>query len=130
MDAMYQEPKVGEAIAGMTPADQLRRKIRITKIIAIAEAVSYSFLLVFMFRKYVADIRTPGNQAWLRTIAYIHGFLCIGFAVMVFDIFRVMKWSVLFVVATLLGPPGALLAHWRLRKQPFPTEVRKDLMLF
>jgi integral membrane protein len=127
---MFDEPSVGEALAGMSPADQLRRKIRITKIIALAEAVSYSLLLVFMARKYLLDIRTPGNRAWLRTIAYVHGFLSIGFAVMVFDIFRVMRWTKGFVVATLLGPPGALLAHWRLRHQPFPTDVRKDLMLF
>lgn len=126
----FQEPNVGEVIRGMSPADQLRRKIRVTKIIALIEAVSYCFLAFFMFRKYALDMRGGWNQFWLRFVAYFHGMGAIAFAVMIFDIYRPMKWKIPFVIATLLGPPGALLAHWKLRTQPFPTEVRKQDMLF
>jgi Domain of unknown function (DUF3817) len=126
----WSESQVGEALAGMNPADQLRRKIRVTKIIALIEAVSYCFVAFFMFRKYALGMRGGWNQFWLRLIAYFHGMFCIAFAVMVFDIFRAMKWTKQFVFLTLLGPPGALIAHHRLRTQPFPSEVRKQDMLF
>lgn len=122
--------QVGDVLEGMSLQDQFRRKVKVTKFIAILEACSYALLAVFMFRKYALDIRTDINQLLLRVVAYFHGFICIAFAVMVFDIFRVMKWSVQFVIVTLLGPPGALIAHYRLRTQPFPTEVRKQDMLF
>jgi Domain of unknown function (DUF3817) len=124
------EPALGEAIRGMNPADQLRRKIRITKAIALIEAISYCFVAFFMFRKYALGHRGGWNQFWLRLIAYFHGMFCIAFGVMIIDIFRVMKWSKQFVLVTLLGPPGALIAHHRLRTQPFPTEVRKQDMFF
>jgi integral membrane protein len=123
-------PEVGEVLPGMTVEDQFRRKVKVTKFIAILEAVTYSLLAFFMFRKYALDMRGGSNQFWLRIVAYFHGFISIAFAVMVFDIFRVMKWSVQFVIVTLLGPPGALIAHHRLRKQPFPAVVRKKDMLF
>ena len=122
--------QVGEVLEGMSLADQFRRKVKVTKFIAIVEAVSYSLLAVFMFRKYALDIRTGSNYFWLRVVAYFHGFISIAFAVMVFDIFRVMKWPVRFVIVTLLGPPGALIAHHRLRTQPFPAAIRKEDMLF
>jgi hypothetical protein len=128
--ADWSEPRVGEALKGMNPADQLRRKIRVTKIIALVEAVSYCFVAFFMFRKYVLDMRGGWNQFGLRFVAYFHGMFCIAFAVMIFDIFRAMKWTKQFVVVTLLGPPGALIAHHRLRTQPFPTDVRKQDMIF
>ena len=122
--------RVGDVLEGMSIEDQFRRKVRVTKFIAIVEAVSYSLLAVFMFRKYALDMRGGSNYFWLRVVAYFHGFISIAFAVMVFDIFRVMKWSARFVVLTLLGPPGALIAHRRLRRQPFPMLIRKQDMLF
>lgn len=125
-----EQPKVGEALTQLSPASQLRRKVRVTKVIALTEAVSYSLLAVFMFRKYVLDNRTDANYLLLRVVAYFHGFICIAFAVMVADIFRAMRWSKGFALATLLGPPGALLAHHRLRTQPFPETVRREDMLF
>jgi integral membrane protein len=121
---------VGDVLEGMSTRDQLVRKVKVTKFIAILEACSYLLLATFMFRKYALDIHTGTNQFWLRVVAYFHGFICIAFAVMVFDIFRVMKWPVQFVIVTLLGPPGALIAHHRLRKQPIPAEIRKQDMLF
>ena len=123
-------PRVGDVLEGMSIRDQFVRKVKVTKFIALMEACSYALLAVFMFRKYALDIHTGTNQFWLRVVAYFHGFICIAFAVMVFDIFRVMKWSVAFVVVTLLGPPGALIAHYRLRRQPVPAEIRKHDMLF
>jgi integral membrane protein len=123
-------PEVGQRIAGMTLADQLRRKIRVTKVIALAEAVSYCLLAGFMINKYVLHHRGGWNQAGLRIVAYFHGFICIAFGVMVLDIFRVMKWTRGFLLLTLAGPPGALIAHRRLTKQSFPDSIRKDQMLF
>lgn len=122
--------EVGQVLEGMSLEEQFRRKVKVTKFIALLEVCSYALLAIFMFRKYALDIRTGGNQFWLRVVAYFHGFICIAFAVMVVDIFRVLKWSVRFVVVTLLGPPGALIAHYRLRAQPFPTVIRKQDMLF
>jgi integral membrane protein len=129
-DVEIEQPKVGETLAHLSPLAQLRRKVRVTKIIAIAEAVSYSLLAVFMFRKYVLDNRSDSNYLFLRVVAYFHGFICIAFAVMVADIFRAMTWTRGFALATLLGPPGALLAHHRLRTQHFPDSVRREDMLF
>jgi integral membrane protein len=124
------ETKVGEALPSLAPAEQLRRKIRITKLMAIIEAISYSMLLVFMFRKYILDDHSKINYAWLRVTAYFHGMICIAFAVMIFDIFRAMRWTKFFALLTLVGPPGALLAHWRLSRQPFPENVTKADMFF
>lgn len=124
------EIKVGEALPSLAPAEQLRRKIRITKMVAILEAVTYSMLLVFMYRKYILDDHSKINYAWLRVTAYFHGMICIAFAVMIFDIFRAMKWSKFFALLTLAGPPGALLAHWRLMRQPFPKDVQRSDMFF
>ena len=125
-----EQPKVGEALAQLSPISQLRRKVRVTKVIAITEAISYCLLAVFMFRKYVLHDHTDTNYLFLRVVAYFHGFICIAFAVMVADIFRAMAWTKGFALATLLGPPGALLAHHRLRTQAFPETVRRKDMLF
>ncbi len=122
-------PAVGERIAGMSLADQLRRKIRVTKVIALAEAVSYCLLAGFMINKYVVHHQGGWNQAGLRIVAYFHGFICIAFGVMVLDIFRVMKWSKGFLLLTLAGPPGALIAHRRLTTQPFPVTINKHDMI-
>jgi integral membrane protein len=123
-------PAVGERIAGMSLADQLRRKIGVTKIIAIAEAASYCLLAGFMFNKYALGNRGGWHQAGLRIVAYFHGMICIAFGVMVLDIFRVMKWTKAFLLVTLAGPPGAILAHRRLSTQPFPTTINKKDMIF
>lgn len=123
-------PAVGQRIAGMSLADQLRRKIRVTKVIALAEAVSYCLLAGFMVNKYLLHHRGGWNQAGLRVVAYFHGFICIAFGVMVLDIFRVMKWSKGFLLLTLAGPLGALIAHRRLTTQPFPNTIKKQDMIF
>ncbi len=123
-------PEVGQRIAGMTLADQLARKIRVTKVIALAEAVSYCLLAGFMINKYALHNRGGWNQAGLRIVAYFHGFICIAFGVMVLDIFRVMKWTKGFLLLTLAGPPGALIAHRRLATQAFPTTINKQDMIF
>jgi integral membrane protein len=122
--------EVGHRIAGMSLADQLRRKIRVTKIIALAEAVSYCLLAGFMFNKYALGNRGGWHQAGLRIVAYFHGMICIAFGVMVLDIFRVMKWTKAFLILTLAGPPGAILAHRRLTTQPLPTSINKKDMIF
>ena len=126
----HEPPAVGETLVALGPAAQLRRKVRVTKVIALIEAVSYSLLAVFMFRKYVLHNHTSSNYAYLRIVAYFHGFICIAFAVMVIDIHRAYRWSRMFLVVTLLGPPGALIAHRRLSTQPFPDDVKRHDMLF
>jgi integral membrane protein len=123
-------PEVGQRITGMSLADQLRRKIRVTKVIALAETVSYCLLAGFMINKYVLHHRGGWNQAGLRIVAYFHGFICIAFGVMVLDIFRVMKWTKGFLLLTLAGPPGAIIAHRRLTTQPFPSTINKQDMIF
>lgn len=121
---------IGEIVASMTPRAKLLRKARFTKAMAIVETVSYCLLLFFMFRKYVLENRTDANYLMLRFVAYFHGIICIAFGVMILDIFRAMKWTPRFALLTLAGPPGALLAHHRLRTQPVPDDVRKRDMLF
>jgi integral membrane protein len=123
-------PQVGDVLEGMSLEQQFRRKVRVTKFIAILEACSYVLLAFFMFRKYALHNHTSANYLLLRVVAYFHGFICIAFAVMIFDIFRVLKWTPQFVLLTLLGPPGALVAHHRLRAQPIPAVIRKQDMLF
>lgn len=125
-----EQPEVGETLSALSPTAQLHRKIRVTKVIALTEAVSYCLLAVFMFRKYVLDNHTDVNYVLLRVVAYFHGFICIAFAVMVLDIHRAMRWTRGFALLTLIGPPGALVAHHRLRTQPFPSTVTKSDMLF
>ena len=122
--------RLGEIVASMTPRAKLVRKARFTKAMALVETVSYCLLLVFMFRKYVLDNRTATNYLLLRFVAYFHGIICIAFGVMILDIFRAMKWSPRFALLTLVGPPGALIAHHRLRTQPIPAQVSKRDMLF
>lgn len=123
-------PEVGEVLQALSPEAQLRRKVRFTKAFAIVEAASYCLLAVFMFRKYVLDLRSGTNYVLLRITAYFHGFISIAFAVMVLDIHRALRWSKTFLVVTLLGPPGALIAHRRLRTQPLPDTVDPRSMLF
>ena len=112
------------------PVKSLARKVRITKVMAIVECISYACLLVPMTRKYVMHDQSNANYVAIRIIAYFHGIFCVAFAVMVLDIFRVLKWKWWFVLATFAGPPGAVLAHARLRRQPLPTDVPRGLMLF
>ena len=124
------ETPVGSVVESMSPRSRLARKVRFTKAFAIVECVSYALLLIFMFRKYVLDDRGDANYLMLRVVAYFHGMICIAFGVMILDIFRAMKWSTRFALLTLAGPPGALIAHRRLRYQPMPTVVSKRDMLF
>lgn len=123
-------PEVGEVLQALTPEEQLRRKVRFTKAFAIVEAASYCLLAVFMFRKYVLDDHGSTNYVLLRITAYFHGFISIAFAVMVLDIHRALRWSKAYLLVTLLGPPGALIAHHRLRTQPLPDVVDRRSMLF
>ncbi len=124
------ETPVGSVVESMSPRSRLARKIRFTKAFAIVECVSYILLLIFMFRKYVLDDRGDANYLMLRVVAYFHGMICIAFGVMILDIFRAMTWSTRFALLTLAGPPGALIAHHRLRRQPLPDVVNKRDMLF
>lgn len=124
------ETPVGSVIETLSPRARLTRKVRFTKAFAIVECISYALLLIFMFRKYVLDDRGNANYLMLRVIAYFHGMICIAFGVMILDIFRAMKWSPKFALLTLAGPPGALIAHHRLRRQPLPDVVNKRDMLF
>jgi integral membrane protein len=124
------ETPVGAVIESLSPRAKLARKVRFTKAFAIVECVSYGLLLIFMFRKYILDDRGNANYLMLRVVAYFHGMICIAFGVMILDIFRAMKWSPKFALLSLAGPPGALFAHHRLRKQPLPDTVNKRDMLF
>jgi integral membrane protein len=122
--------EVGEIVASMTPRAKLVRKARFTKAMAAVECASYLLLAVFMFRKYVMNNTSDANYVLLRVVAYFHGMICIAFGVMVLDIFRAMKWKGTFALLTLAGPPGAFIAHQRLRKQPVPEHVSQKDMLF
>ena len=124
------ETPVGSVIETLSPRARLTRKVRFTKAFAIVECVSYTLLVIFMFRKYVLDDRGNANYLLLRVVAYFHGMICIAFGVLILDIFRAMKWSTRFALLTLAGPPGAFIAHRRLRRQALPDIVNKRDMLF
>jgi integral membrane protein len=123
-------PQVGEYLTDNDPKIRLIRKIRVTKWMAILETVSYCALLVPMYRKHILNDDGNMNYSVLRIIAYFHGIIAVAFAVMAFDIRKAMKWSWAFFVVTLLGPPGALIAHTKLRRQPVPDDVTNDDMFF
>jgi integral membrane protein len=124
-------PAVGELLETNNPRKQLARKIRVTKVMAVVETISYSILLPLMFRKYVLDIEEETWQALLRKVtAYFHGMISAAYGVMILDVFRVMKWTKKFTLLTLAGPPGAIVAYRRLATQPLPDDVRRDQMFF
>jgi integral membrane protein len=123
-------PPSGDYVDFDDPAASLRRKIAITKVMAVVECISYGVLLVPMSRKYIFDVTAHSNYVALRLIAYFHGIICVAFAVMILDIFRVMKWKWWFVLLTFAGPPGAFIAHRRLTRQPAPAVVDRNLMVF
>lgn len=128
---MNTEPAVGEILSSSDPDAMLRRKVTVTKIIAVIEVISYACLLVPMYRKHILDDASTGNYLVLRIVAYFHGIICVAFAVMVIDIHRVLRWSKWFLLATLAGPIGAIVAHVRLRRDPLPTGIKKrDFFLF
>lgn len=125
------QPAVGEVLQSVSPAAQLRRKIRFTKVMAVVETTTYLILIPLMFRRYVLQIDEPTWHLLLRRItAYFHGFISIAYGVMILDIHRAMGWSKRYLLVTLAGPPGALIAYRRLATQPFPSKVRADQMLF
>lgn len=123
-------PKVGEYLTELDPRNRLIRKVKVIKWMAVVETVSYLCLLVPMTRKYVFDDRSNMNYVILRMIAYFHGIFAAAFAVMAFDIRKPLKWSWPFFFLTLAGPPGAMIAHWRLRRDEIPEEVRMTDMYF
>ena len=124
-------PEVGELLETLNPRVQLQRKVRVTKIMAIVETITYCILIPLMFRKYILDLSEPTNVKLIRKVtAYFHGMISVAYGVMILDIFRAMRWSKTFTLLTLAGPPGALVAHHRLRTQPLPTDVRREQMFF
>ena len=124
-------PEVGELLETVNPIRQLERKIRFTKAMAVVETISYLILLPLMARRYLFDVDEATWQTLLRKVtAYFHGFISAAYGVMILDLFRVMRWSKKFTLLTLAGPPGAVVAYHRLATQPFPTDVRRELMLF
>ena len=124
-------PEVGELLETVNPIRQLERKIRFTKAMAVVETISYLILLPLMARKYLFDVDEATWQTLLRKVtAYFHGFISAAYGVMILDLFRVMRWTKKFTLLTLAGPPGAIVAYHRLATQPFPADVRRELMLF
>ena len=123
-------PAVGEYLSSMDPREKLLRKVKVTKVMAIVETASYCCLLVPMFRKYLLDDHGTTNYLVLRIIAYFHGMIAAAFAVMAFDIRRPLRWSWAFFALTLVGPPGALVAHRRLSRDAVPEVVRARDMYF
>jgi Domain of unknown function (DUF3817) len=130
-DGGFAEPGVGEILDSSNPTSMLQRKVTVTKVIAVIEVLSYAALLVPMYRRHIMHDNSTGNYLVLRTIAYFHGMLCIAFGVMVIDIHRVLGWSKWFLLATLAGPFGAIVAHLRLSRSTLPTAVNgRDFFLF
>jgi Domain of unknown function (DUF3817) len=126
-----ESPEVGELLTSLSPAAQLRRKIRLTKATAAVETVTYLVLLPLMFRRYVLTIDEPTWHFLLRRVtAYFHGIVSVAYGVMILDIYRAMRWSKRYALLCLLGPPGAVLAYRRLTRQKFPDGVRREQMLF
>ncbi len=130
MSALHDTPEVGEYLTELDPRNRLLRKVKVTKWMAVVETVSYTALLVPMFRKYVLDDLSNSNYVTLRIIAYFHGIFAAAFAVMAFDIRKPMKWSWPFFALTLAGPPGAIIAAYRLRRDPVPDQVNMKDMFF
>jgi Domain of unknown function (DUF3817) len=122
---------VGELLSAVSPAHQLRRKLRFTKLTASAETVTYLVLIPLMFRRYALHVHEATWHFLLRRVtAYAHGIISVAYGVMILDVYRAMKWSKRFALLCLAGPPGAIVALHRIRHQEFPADVRADQMLF
>lgn len=76
--------------------------LKVLRTIAILEALSWIALLIAMYYKYILEITT-----YMNIVGRIHGFLFIGFVLMVLLVSFQMKWKKQEIAWSLLSslPP-------------------------
>ncbi len=89
--------------------------LKFLRILAILEAISWLALLVAMYYKWILD-----DTTYMNIIGRAHGFLFIGFVIMVLWVGIQMKWKKREVAWSLLSslpPCGTIIADIKIFKK-------------
>lgn len=89
--------------------------LKILRILAILEALSWAALLVAMYFKWIKGIET-----YMRPVGNIHGYFFIGFVIFVMLVGKKMKWKSSEIIWSLLSsilPLGTIWADLKIFKK-------------
>lgn len=89
--------------------------LKFLRLVALLEAISWLALLIAMYYKWVL-----GNTTYMNLIGRTHGFLFIGFVILVVIVGNKMKWQKREITWSLLSslpPCGTLLADMKIFKK-------------
>lgn len=89
--------------------------LKFLRIVAVLEAFSWIALLVAMYYKWVLDITT-----YMNIIGRLHGFMFIGFVVLVIVVGFQMKWrkrEIAWSLLSSLPPCGTIIADYAIFKK-------------
>lgn len=92
-----------------------QKALKFLRIIAILEAISWLALLVAMYLKYVMK-----HTEYMNIIGRIHGFLFIGFVILVLLVGFQMKWKkreIAWSLFSSLPPCGTIVADLKIFKK-------------
>jgi integral membrane protein len=90
------------------PAARLSTRGRVFRAVAIAEALSWTGLLVGMFFKYLA----VGDATGVQVFGPIHGALFIAYVVVAVAVARPLRWDARTVVLALVASVPPLATWW------------------
>ena len=91
-----------------SPPTRLSTRGRLFRTVAIAEAVSWTGLLIGMFFKYVA----VGDDIGVNIFGPIHGALFVAYVAIAIAIARPMRWSTRTLVVALVASIPPLATLW------------------
>ncbi len=89
--------------------------LKFLRIVAVLEAFSWIALLIAMYYKWVLDITT-----YMNLIGRLHGFMFIGFVVLVVVVGLQMKWrkrEIAWSLLSSLPPCGTIIADYAIFKK-------------
>jgi len=89
--------------------------LKFLRIVAVLEAFSWIALLIAMYYKWVLDITT-----YMNLIGRLHGFMFMGFVVLVVVVGLQMKWrkrEIAWSLLSSLPPCGTILADYAIFKK-------------
>lgn len=89
--------------------------LKFLRIIAVLEAISWLALLIAMYYKWIL-----GDTTYMNLVGRTHGFLFIGFVLLVLLVGYKMKWEKREIAWSLLSslpPGGTLIADKRIFKK-------------
>jgi hypothetical protein len=101
---------------------ELEHKARHLQLIALVETASYALLFVFWA---VLD-----SLAGTKVMGFVHGWVVIGFAVMVIWITPAMRWRWWFPVLVLVtGPLGGIIVYEKIKRHGAPDRTAPASLL-